>query len=362
MISFNIEGVKRNQHYLSYLLCKLQPKVIFLQEIWLPFHEQSILSSLHPDYSFTISTPDMYRQPEDLLQNPGHVWHGVAVGWRRDIAASITPLENTCDRIAGVKLNLQQRSLLLLSYYAPTAGKDDDYLDSVCNLSDFLRQYLSPGDGVIIGADYNCSTKSPTKSQEAWSDICVKFQLATHHPPYPSFHHHNGLSESFLDIFATSTNIVVQNLVQHCTLDSPLNLSSHDPIETGTLVKLYICKQQSMYSSTYSDFKRQRIIWDKSKLPQYQAMVSDALKDALHTWSTPETIPHLTSLVSRLLVTSAVMVFHPRTQKPNNNPKKHSLKIRRAQNRLKKTFLVWKYSGKPTLKADPKRAAYICTS
>ena len=87
-------------------------------------------------------------------------------------------------------------------------------------------------------------------------------------------------------------------------------------------------------------------------------MVSDALKDALHTWSTPKTIPHLTSLVSRLFVTSAVMVFNPRTQKPNNNLKKPSLKIRQAQNRLKKTFLVWKYSGKPTLKADPKRAAY----
>ena len=357
MISFNVEGVKRNQHYLTYLLCNLKPKVIFLQEIWLPFHEQSTLSSLHPEYSFTISTPDMFQQPEDVLQKAGHVWHGVAVGWRRDLAASICSLESTCDRLSGVRLSLQQRSLLLLSYYAPTAGKDDDYLDSICNLSDFLQQHTSPGDGIIIGADYNCSSKSPVRRQEAWKNVCERFELTTHHPPNPSFHHHNGQSESFLDIFATSSTLALQSIAQHCTLDTPLNLSSHDPIVTGTSVKLYFCKQKSKYSSTYSDFRRQRIFWDKLKLPEYQNMVSEALSSALDSWSTPECIPHLTSLVSKLFVTSATQVFTTRNQK-SDNPRKPSLKIRQAQNRLKKAFLAWKNSGKPSSKADPDRAAY----
>ena len=87
-------------------------------------------------------------------------------------------------------------------------------------------------------------------------------------------------------------------------------------------------------------------------------MVSDALNDALVTWNTPESIPHLTSLVSRLFVTSAVMVFNSGIQKPNNNLRKPCLKIRQAQNRLKRAFLLWKQSGKPTSKADPVKAAY----
>ena len=142
-------------------------------------------------------------------------------------------------------MSLQQKSLLLVSYYAPTAGKDDDYLDSVCNLSDFLQQHLSPGDEIIIGADYNCSSKSPVRRHEVWKSVCGRFELSTHHPPNPSFHHHNGQSESFLDIFATSSTLTVQSIAQHCTLDNPLNLSSHDPIVTGTGVKLHLCKKRA---------------------------------------------------------------------------------------------------------------------
>lgn len=127
---------------------------------------------------------------------------------------------------------------------------------------------------------------------------------------------------------------------------------------TSTIVQLNICKKESKYTSTYSDFNRQKIIWTESKLPQYQRMVSDALSDALVSWNTPESIPHLTSLVSRLFVTSAVMVFNSGTQKPNNNLRKPCLKIRQAQNRLKRAFLLWKQSGKPTSKADPVKAAY----
>ena len=125
MLSFNVEGFRRNRHYLSHLLCNSKPKIVFLQEIWLPYSDQNTLNSYHPDYSFKISTPDMFQHPEDLLAKPKHVWHGVAVGWRKDIGAGIIHLENSCARISGVKISLQEKSLLLLSFYAATSGKDD---------------------------------------------------------------------------------------------------------------------------------------------------------------------------------------------------------------------------------------------
>ena len=300
----------------------------------------------------------MFINPEDLLSNPAHVWHGVAVGWRNDIGASISILESTCDRISGVKMSLCDNSLLLLSFYAPTAGQDDDFLESLCNLSDYLLQYLTPGDQVIIGTDSNCSTKSFRRRQDAWENFCNKFQLTNHLSPHPSFHHHNGQSESFLDLFAASSSVNIPDILQHCTLEHPLNLSSHDPIETTVNVQLDTPSKSSKYSNTYSEFKRQKIVWDKDKLSEYQDLSSQALSDALNYWDFPESLPLLSSLVSKLLVTCASLVFDSRTPSQSSRPKKSSLALRQAQNILKKAWNEWKKAGKPSSGVDPIGAAY----
>ena len=300
----------------------------------------------------------MFQDPEDLMQRSGHVWHGVAVGWRNDIGPCINHLASTSERITGVKLALQDKSLLLLSFYAPTSGHDEAFLESVCDLSDFLVQHMNPGDKVIIGADSNCSQKSSSRRQDAWKNFCERFQLANHYSPHPSFHHHNGLSESFLDIFATSSSMPIQDILQFCTLKDPLNLSSHDPIMTTTSIHLNIPQVNSKYGHTYTSFKRQKIVWEQSKLPEYQQLAYNAISDALTTWDTPESLPHLSSLVSRLLVTCATMVFDSRSSKLNDSPRKPSIRIRQAQNLLRKSFNEWKSAGKPNCNADPTRAAY----
>ena len=357
-MSFNLEGFNRNKHYLSFLLSQHRPLVLFLQEIWLPYCDQSSLNKLHPDYKFEISTPDMFTHPEDLLSKPTHVWHGVAVGWRNDISASIAPLQSTCDRISGVRMTLEDSSLLLLSFYAPTSGQDEDFLDSICNLADYLLQHLSPKDQIIIGTDSNCSTKSTQRRQEAWKNFCERFQLSCHLSPRPTFHHHNGQSESYLDLFAASSPLEIQNVVQHCTLENPLNLSSHDPIETTVSVKLDISSKASKHAHSYLDFNRQKIAWDHSRLPDYQSLTSLVLSDALNYWNTPESLPHLSSLVSKLLVKCASLVFDSSSPNHNPGPKKPSLKIRQAKNDLKRKFNAWKTDGKPSSRAAPSRSEY----
>ena len=359
MLSFNIEGFKRNRHYLSHLLCNSKPTIVFLQEIWLPYSEQRTLNNYHPDYSFKISTPDMFDHPEDLLGKPSHVWHGVAIGWRNDVGSSITPLESHNDRISGLKISLSNNSLLLLSFYAPTSGKDDDFLESISNLVDYLQRNSSPGDQIIIGADSNCSDKSSSRRKEAWSKFCDRFHLKNHVSPLPSFHHHNGMSESFIDIFAATATMEMGDILQHCTLDTPLNLSSHDPIMSTISIQLDMSSKSSKFSKTFSSFKRQKIIWDHSKLSNYQQLAAEALSDALNYWDTPECIPLLSSLISKLMVSCATSVFDSRTPTPSSSsPKKPSLKIRQAQNLLSRKFNEWKRAGKPSDRFNHARAAY----
>ena len=214
LISFNIEGLRRNKHYLSHLLSNSRANVIFLQETWLPHSDQNTISNLLPEYSFKTSSSDMFQYPEDIMSNPSHVWHGVAVGWRTEIGSRIQPLESTYERIAGVRMSLSEGSLLLVSFYAPTSGHDEDFLESISSMTEYLRANISTGDKLIIGADSNCSIKSSPRRQLAWKNLCDKFDLKSHAPPLPTFHHHNGSSNSSIDLFAASTTLNLGETIQ----------------------------------------------------------------------------------------------------------------------------------------------------
>ena len=300
----------------------------------------------------------MFENPEDILGKQAHIWHGVAIGWRRDIKASVKILDSTYDRIAAIKIEFNERSLLLLSIYAPTSGQDDEFLELISHLSDIIRKHSSPSDQVLIGGDSNCSTKSSKRRQLAWEGFCSNNMVKTYLSSQPSFHHHNGLSESFIDIFAASTSLELGLILQNCTLDSPHNLSSHDPIFTSVKVELQEQRNKEKYTKTYTKFNRQKIAWDSSKIPEYQQLAFSALSEAVSYWNTPECIPVLSSLISKLLVTCGTQVFPTKSSCTKKSAKKPPLKIRQARNTLARTFSAWKNAGKPSLRDHPLRSAY----
>ena len=331
--------------YLKSLLQDSIPSLIFLQEIWLPFHEDILLNRECSSYSFKISTPDMFVPNEDKLLRPGPVWHGVALGWHDDISSLVTPLESSCDRFCSIRLNTGNQSLLIISLYAPTHGKDEEFQECLDHLSEFLMLNISENDHIIIGADSNCSTKSSERRKQAWKIFCESYSLEIKSGTDPTFHHHNGLSNSLIDVFVVSKNLKLSLLNQLCTLENPENFSSHDALLFKTEIST---KKMSsgLYKDTYSIFKRERIIWDVEKIPKYQALAGKALKDAEMYWSCPESIPLLCSLYSNLLVTSAKLAFN--TQKTNVQLKANkNRKLLKAERNLGKYFKYWKRAGRP---------------
>ena len=358
MMSFNLEGFRRNCQYLSHLLSTSKPSIVFLQEIWLSCSAINTINNLHPDYSFKIATPDMFHHPEDLLSSSDHNWHGAAIGWNNSISASIQPVESTWDRFVGVKMSLSQGSLLLLSLYAPTAGRDDEFLETISNLTVYVNENSNSGAKIIIGADSNCSAKSSQRRQQAWADFCELHELSCYAPPDPSFHHNNGTSDSYIDMFVASSGLEVGQISQLCTLENSLNLSSHDPIETSINVPMVESKREC-FENTYTNFNRKKVVWNEYKLQEYQYLAGQALSRSLTYWNTPECLPLLSSLLSKLLVTCAGMVFDVKTPIHRRSPKLSSKAVRQAQKSLEKCFRNWKKDGRPTSEKVPQKS---CTA
>ena len=125
--------------YFSDLITEHFPKIIFLQEVWLPYHDEDKLKADFPDFNFLISTPDMFMNSEEKLSSVGPVWHGSALGWHNDIQHLVHRIAPTFERFSGVILKSSAKnSTLVISPYAPTSGRDDDFLECIGYLSDFI--------------------------------------------------------------------------------------------------------------------------------------------------------------------------------------------------------------------------------
>ena len=98
------------------------------------------MNKMFPDYSIQISTPDMFTPPEDKLGSSDHTWHGSAVMWHASLNSNVTSIKTTHARFTGIKLKTQNLKFIIISVYFPTSGKDDEYLECVSDLTNYVTE------------------------------------------------------------------------------------------------------------------------------------------------------------------------------------------------------------------------------
>ena len=149
------------------------------------------------------------------------------------------------------------------------------------------------------------------------------------------------------------------NLRQFCTLDNPLNFSSHDPLLATIKVQKEEQQHSEKHSHSYTVFKKNQIKWDESKLNGYKEATDNALCEASEYWNFPEAIPHLCSLYSNLLVSIAEQTVGvvPSAEEKSKKGLRSSLKIENSKRRLHNCFKNWKKAGKPRAKSNQLRAS-----
>ena len=91
IITFNLEGYKRNRFYLKDLIKQEHPRLIFLQELWISHYEGQLLCQDFPNYQFHVTTPDIFDNSEELILSPSHTWHGAATAWHNSLQSFVTP-------------------------------------------------------------------------------------------------------------------------------------------------------------------------------------------------------------------------------------------------------------------------------
>ena len=148
------------------------------------------------------------------LYASNHTWHGAALAWHTDLSPLVSQIPVTYDRINAISIAFSSKCrILAISLYAPTAGKDDEFLECIDFLTEFISNNIKAHPTVIIGTDSNCSSKSSKRRLLAWSRLCDQFSLSISSTETPTFHHHNGSSESCIDYFVSNITIEKSGMV-----------------------------------------------------------------------------------------------------------------------------------------------------
>ena len=287
--------------------------------------------------------------PEDMLNKPDHTWHGSAIAWHHTLDSYIENIPTSNERFTGVHINFPGFKVLAISVYFPTSGKDDEFMECISSLSNFLREYQAEGEDVIIGTDSNCSEKSSSRRSKAFLAFCDEFCLTKQSTTSSTFHHPNGTSESCIDFFliTAKSKMKTTNLLSLCTLDNPLNFSSHDPIFASIEIPMNkTIEKPSLFAETYSNFEQLKIKWNPEKIPTYEKLVEEFLTKCDSTFPNHEYIPLKCSLYSDLMVKAAELVFD-HAEPYRNSKQKVSRKMNKAGEHLQSKFNSWKKAGKP---------------
>ncbi|KAJ2937226.1 hypothetical protein O0L34_g19305 [Tuta absoluta] len=149
LVSFNCRSVKKA--YLHVRDFCQDSDIIALQEHWLFQEDIDYLKSIHPDFDYHgVSAID--AEKGTLMGRP---YGGVAVMWRRSLFPCVVPVDSGSTRIAAVRIQLADRSVLVMSVYMPSEDYDNLTLFSEClaKISAIIEE--SDIECVISLGDYN---------------------------------------------------------------------------------------------------------------------------------------------------------------------------------------------------------------
>ena len=250
----------------------------------------------------------MFEQAEDQLSTGGHVWHGTAVVWHCKLNAQVKPVKVVHTRFSAIKIQTNTNTILAISLYLPTSGRDEEFSDCLSSLSNFILENTDNRDEVLIGSDTNCSEKSTLRRKKLYKDFCCELGLVEVGSEVPTFHHNNTVSKSNIDRFLVTRTLVdnLESVQVECTMETPMNFSSHDLLLSVLAISLSSSEQGSKYSDTYEEYNRAKVIWNKSDTGQYQEYTDRALSLSESLFPDPELFPLKCELYSHLLVNCAV--------------------------------------------------------
>ncbi|KAJ8727231.1 hypothetical protein PYW08_015628 [Mythimna loreyi] len=143
-VTFNCKNIIRSAECVR-KICETAD-IVALQETWLLPHDIPFLDTISDKFAYTGKSA--VDTSAGVLR--GRPYGGVAVLWRKSVFPSVSVLKCNSDRIAAIRVEIHERSMLILSVYMPTDSKDNliefteclSEINSIIEISDVESMYV----------------------------------------------------------------------------------------------------------------------------------------------------------------------------------------------------------------------------
>ena len=124
IISWNIEGLKRNSYNLHHFATMYNPLLVFLSEPQIFTCDIDHIMTIFSSYRFKLNSPDSFdlNLPLDKMKPRG----GTMIMWHLSIDQYVTPLDPPSSSVLPILISLPgaQKACHICVYF-PTAGLED---------------------------------------------------------------------------------------------------------------------------------------------------------------------------------------------------------------------------------------------
>ena len=292
IMTWNIEGLKRNVHNLRHFLDLYLPDLVFLSEPQIYGCDiDSITEFFRGEYCYTLNSPDKYD--DTLPLHKSKAFGGTAVFWRSelhpfiDIFPVCTPsyLPIICKQ-PGVIPSVH------VAIYLPTAGREKQFINDIAALSNTFDEISTqyPDSPIYLRGDFNVNSKNKSRS-ELLEHFMRKENLDQVSIQHPTYHHFvgSGLSDSNLDRLMYSKTAISEKLeLIVCNKQNPLVDSLHDILIS--VVTLPNTPNHPPNDVNVNDVApkvqnvRHRVKWTDDGIEKYQLLVFPHLQRLQQTW------------------------------------------------------------------------------
>ncbi|XP_045506381.1 uncharacterized protein LOC123702662 [Colias croceus] len=176
LISFNCKNVTRSVECVRQL-CR-SADVVALQETWLMPHDLGFLAAIDDDFACTGTSA--VDTSAGVLR--GRSYGGVALLWRKVAFPTVTVVKCNSVRLAAIKIELSDRSILIFSVYMPTESNENlvEFTECLSEMTAIIDSHNVQS--VFMLGDYNAhpgesfATELLTFcAEQSWS--CVDLEL-----------------------------------------------------------------------------------------------------------------------------------------------------------------------------------------
>ena len=336
VLTWNIEGLKRNSYNLQHFVSIHKPDLVFLSEPQIYSCDLDKTMSIFSNYSVPLLNSADIFDPSLPLEK-SRAKGGTLAMWKTSLDPYVTPLDCPSPSILPLLINKPGFTKSChVGVYMPTAGQDEEFVNALSDLETLLlkiRDLHGEGTIVFIRGDMNASSKNVLRSS-LLDNFLEKYELRrikTHHPSYHHFLGYDGQFDSDLDVLLHSdtVNVSEELLSQECRKTHPLVNSLHDILISSAHLPVnnfFIADAASCYKAPIIANDRIRILWSDEGIERYKNLLEHKLDELASRWCSPHSLPNMSILISAtnsILNTAAKATnkFVDLSKKPNSKPK-----------------------------------------